>query len=293
MLNFLHSHNVILAEKICPKCGRTCKYSQRRNTVFSFRCTGVSIVAKPKKKKQKVACSFQQSVRSNTFFGGSNFSLRNICSLVILEQCPIKDLTEFLESELDWSRQSVVDWRRYIREVYIDWCINNSRPTIGGPGKIVEIDEIIVGQRKYNCGRLVEGQWVLTGIEKRSGDFFVIPVEARSTETLLDIIKERIADGTTIKSNCWRSYNCLNDERYRQQAVNHSKKFLEGNIPHCERKKDEYLGNFAKYLFYKRFNSHKDRIHEIFMAIGKLYDPSKQSIVKSDVHFDLDFEDGE
>ena len=37
---------------------------------------------------------------------------------------------------------------------------------LGGLGVIVEIDEVKFGKRKYHRGRLVEGHWVLGGIER-------------------------------------------------------------------------------------------------------------------------------
>ncbi len=37
----------------------------------------------------------------------------------------------------------------------------NIKGRIGGPGHVVEIDETKIGKRKYNKGRLVEGQWIL------------------------------------------------------------------------------------------------------------------------------------
>ncbi|KAL7723131.1 hypothetical protein ACLKA6_012434 [Drosophila palustris] len=46
-----------------------------------------------------------------------------------------------LQDEFGWCRQSIVVWKSYLREVYIDWSQRNSRVRIGGPGKIVEIDE--------------------------------------------------------------------------------------------------------------------------------------------------------
>ena len=37
---------------------------------------------------------------------------------------------------------------------------------IGGPGKVVEIDESKFGRRKYNRGRYQEGHWVFGGVER-------------------------------------------------------------------------------------------------------------------------------
>ena len=47
------------------------------------------------------------------------------------------------------------------------WCVNwvfSRCKNIGGEGKVVEIDESNLGKRKYNGGRVVEGQWVYGGI---------------------------------------------------------------------------------------------------------------------------------
>ena len=81
---------------------------------------------------------------------------------------------------------------------------------VGGVNKIVEIDESKFGKRKYHRGHRVEGQWVFGGVERDSGRCFLIPVEKRDKETLLNIIKEWIAPGTTIISDCWKVNKTLN-----------------------------------------------------------------------------------
>ena len=45
------------------------------------------------------------------------------------------------------------------REVCVNWVFSRCKK-IGGEGKVVEIDELKFGKRKYNVGRVVEGQWV-------------------------------------------------------------------------------------------------------------------------------------
>lgn len=66
---------------------------------------------------------------------------------------------------------------------------------LGGEGKVVEIDEAKFGQRKYNKGRAVDGQWVFGGIERVSRKIFLVPVEKRDSTTLLKCIKEYIKPG--------------------------------------------------------------------------------------------------
>lgn len=73
--------------------------------------------------------------------------------------------------------------------------IDNSKP-IGGPGKTVKIDESKFGKRKFNKGKRVDGQWVFGGIERESGEVFMVPVDRRDKATLLLIIEEWILKGS-------------------------------------------------------------------------------------------------
>lgn len=78
---------------------------------------------------------------------------------------------------------------------------------IGGPGVIVEIDESKFGKRKYNRGHLVEGQWVLGGVERtEERRLFLVSVERRDADTLLSVIQEKVAPGSIIYSDCWAAY---------------------------------------------------------------------------------------
>jgi len=73
---------------------------------------------------------------------------------------------------------------------------------LGGPGHIVEIGEAKIGRRKYNRGRIVEGNWIFEGIERESKKIFILPVQDHTQETLLQCIKEWILPRTTIISDC-------------------------------------------------------------------------------------------
>ena len=59
--------------------------------------------------------------------------------------------------------------------------------------KEIEIDESKFGKRKYNKGRRVEGVWVFGGIDRRTRECFLVPVEDRSAETLIPITKNGLS----------------------------------------------------------------------------------------------------
>ena len=72
----------------------------------------------------------------------------------------------------------------------------------------------------------MEGEWVFGGIEEDSRKCFIVTVEDRTEETLLNLIKESIEPGTTIVSDCWKAYVNLSKHGYIHKTVNHSVEFV-------------------------------------------------------------------
>ena len=83
----------------------------------------------------------------------------------------------------------IVNWYMFCREVCVQ-VLEKESVQIGGPGEIVEIYESKFGKRKYNKEKRVEGVWVFSGIDRRTRECFLVPVEDRSAETLIPIIKK-------------------------------------------------------------------------------------------------------
>ncbi|KAJ8973851.1 hypothetical protein NQ317_016406 [Molorchus minor] len=134
----------------------------------------------------------------------------------------------FLENELNLSSKTVVCWSSFCRDVCVLCMIDSSEP-LGGIGKVVEIDEANMDLRKYNRERLVQGQWVYGGFERGSNRTFFVVVENPSKEHLLEIIQKWVLPGTTIYSDCWKAYDCLADEGFQYEIVNHSKIFVKND----------------------------------------------------------------
>lgn len=59
-----------------------------------------------------------------------------------------------------------------------------------GEGKVVEVDEANFEKKKYNRGRVIEGQWLFDGMERVSRRIFTVPVKDRSAQTHISIIIE-------------------------------------------------------------------------------------------------------
>lgn len=155
---------------------------------------------------------------------------------------------------------------------------------------IVDINESKFAKRKYNVGRVVEGQWVCGGMCRETRSSFVVPVEKRDKDTLLPIITHRIEPGSIIMSDCWKAYNCLQDEGYQHLSVDHSLNFVDptslvhtntverlwwevkSTVPLFGRRKEHFLGYLARSMFIMTYEQDK-RFHQFLLEVAELYNP--------------------
>ncbi|KAH7822020.1 putative Uncharacterized transposase-like protein [Monocercomonoides exilis] len=106
---------------------------------------------------------------------------------------------------------------------------NLHQNSIGGEGKVVEIDEAVWRRRKYKRGRRKEQIWIFGGVERLegggAGPRFVKVVPNRKRETLFPIILETIRSGTSIMSDEWKAYSTLDQYNYTHKTVCHKRNF--------------------------------------------------------------------
>jgi transposase-like protein len=105
----------------------------------------------------------------------------------------------------------------FCREVMLVY-LERSSVKIGGHNKTIEMDESKFGRRKYHRGHPVKGQWVFVGVERESGETFLVPVKDRTADTLMAIICDLIENGTTVISDCWGAYHDLGSWGYTHRT---------------------------------------------------------------------------
>ncbi|CAH4037618.1 unnamed protein product [Pieris brassicae] len=92
------------------------------------------------------------------------------------------------------SDRTVADWFRYCRETIAIYELENQRSQgkLGGPNKVVQIDESKFGKIKYNGGTHIEGHWVIGMIEDGNVDLRleVCPDNERFADILVSLIKK-------------------------------------------------------------------------------------------------------
>ncbi|KAL4710152.1 hypothetical protein ACJJTC_006449 [Scirpophaga incertulas] len=150
----------------------------------------------------------KKSQAAGTWFESARLPLTTIFELMYMfahnftyEEARRETASE--ESDTVLSFRTAADWYSYCREAVVVYEIEKEeeRPMIGGPGKIVQMDESKFGKRKYNRGRQIEGHWIIGMIEDGSDDLRleVCPNNGRETKKAITIsdfaVPEIIAKG--------------------------------------------------------------------------------------------------
>jgi len=235
-------------------------------------------------------CNCKIAIRKHSFFSGSNLRIHVIVKVIYFwtHRYP----QHIVVHETGLNPKTLTDFYNFCREVCYTILQQHSEP-IGGPGTVVEIDESKFGKRKYNRGKRVDGVWVFGGIERDTTPpkCFFLTVEDRSAATLIPIIKQYILPGTTIVSDCWKSYSSLRDEGFLHQTVNHSIEFvsesgahtnniesrwnaLKKSLPRYGTRKDLYDSYFAEYCIRRKFLSgSSDPFLAFLQLVGVVYKP--------------------
>ncbi|XP_067141792.1 uncharacterized protein [Centruroides vittatus] len=110
------------------------------------------------------------------------------------------------------STSNAADWANYVRLVMMISVSSTSDLKVGGPGKMVEIDETVVTKRKNEKGQNLKGtRWVVRGMCHQDNACFVCKVNDRSEQTLNWIISKYVNSGSTVYMDEWKGYNHIDD----------------------------------------------------------------------------------
>ncbi|XP_038077488.1 uncharacterized protein LOC119745298 isoform X3 [Patiria miniata] len=286
---FCKEQGLIATTPTCKWCHKmlTWTLDPGRRDGFVWRCNNRRC------SKRSRSCS----VRHCTWFFNSKLTLGKILVMtycwavrmtnkVALRECSIDDSTT--------SDRTVVEWFNYCREVCLHAVQQSSSKAIGGPELVVEIGESKFGKQKLNRSRNMEGKWVLGGICRKTRDVFFIEIDNREPATVISLIKEYVAPGSTLViTDCWQSYDCFSADNFKDLNVYHTVKFMspptgaltrnaESQWTQTKRKllgsTTSSCGGFGLYLaeyIWRRKNRDKDSFQQILDDILLLYKPPK------------------
>lgn len=180
-------HNIIPTIVNCPTCENQAYFEDK---LLRWRCQRSRIIIGTTIKR-----TFAQSLRSLTKLTGSHLEITTIRKFFVLYLFLAPPHQHFIQKQLNLALHTVVNWSIFAGDLEMEWCLNNTNQTIGGPGTVVEVDEAKFGHQKYNRGRVLKGQLVFGGVQRRISNIVLEVVKDRSQETLMEVIHRRILPG--------------------------------------------------------------------------------------------------
>lgn len=189
-------------------------------------------------------CDTKLSIRSGSFFSGSKMPLSKI---ILFFHLWVKNYpSRIIMEDFEFAPHTVVDWNRFLREFCVSFYDRNTMNKIGGPNKVVELDETLIVKRKYNRGRVLKEQWLFGGIcrkqdNRQNFEIFVEFVDDRTASTLLEIIERRIEPGSIVITDGWRAYNNIEQLGMTHHVIIHEDYFVDPEFPEIHTQNIENL----------------------------------------------------
>ena len=227
IIKYLQDIDIIDRTRLCPSCDLPMKFLEIQKKVdkCGFMC-------------QNKACSKRRSIhspRTNSIFENYRLPIHQLLKIYNLWSLnmQVKQVVELTGV----GRCTVIKVYDSIRLA----CskdqneLSAAGPSLGGPGTICQIDESQFGHRvKAHRGRAPSNpSWVfgIADCSSKPAKTMMKVVPDRSASSLIPIIEDNIKPGTTVRSDCWPSYNSLTTGTrplpYIHQTVNHETNFVE------------------------------------------------------------------
>ncbi|CAF4756384.1 unnamed protein product [Pieris macdunnoughi] len=237
-VQFAEERGLIPVQKICTYHRKTMILTKESGQVGKFRC-------------RKYNCRTKTVSRAaGTWFENAHLSLTLIFQIMYAfsEGLSYHQTRKELASDVGLvvSDRTVANWFTYCWETIVLYDLENQRAQgkIGGPNKIVQINETKFGKRKYNRGGHIEGHWVIGMIEDGNDDLRleVCPDNERSADILVPLITKHVQEGSIIHTDNWRAYLSLPEHGYIHKKVDHSDQFVAPDGTHTQRIKSQWRG---------------------------------------------------
>ena len=140
-----------------------------------------------------------------------------------------------------------------------------SREPLGGPGKIVEMDETVISRIKVPLGRRRTLAWMFGITERRTSEslpktlMFLVP--DRTIPTIKPLICKWVAPGTTIYTDAFPTYNCVDELGFEHGVVVHQREWVNRQNPTIHTQGQENMWGQAKHHL-DAYSSRRGNVHD-------------------------------
>ena len=172
------------------------------------------------------SCHTERSLTFGTVFYRSRIPLHRILLMILFIYLHVNQ--KVITYTCNISRWSVAKYQVLARRMERQ-RLRATQRLLGGPGITVQIDEAILRKRKYHRGKPKRPIWLFGAVEDVPRDrrrAFITVVPNRKAITLIPLIQEHIAPGSTIVSDEWKAYSTLSTLGYKHLTVNHHQSFI-------------------------------------------------------------------
>ncbi len=202
--------------KTCPHCGNAAKFYELKARVGLNKCG---------------ECKKEFTVRIGTIFEDSKIPLHKWLQAIFLLSSSKKGISSHqIHRTLQITYKSAWFLTHRIREI-MKPCGNVDM--MGGEGKIIEADETFLGNKgKQRKGaRGYEHKEKVFSLVERGGKVRSQHVQFVNTKTLVPILKQNVAQETTIMTDDAGQYSFLNRDFKEHKVIAHSRKeYVVGHI---------------------------------------------------------------
>lgn len=165
-------------------------------------------------------CGAQASPRKDTIFYRSNLSLMAwFYALLLFANSSHGMRSAFIRKQLGIGVKSA---HRMCNEIRTHFCAYDRPTQLGGPGKIVQVDEALVFNVVDKWGR--SSPVIVMGIACE-GAVLCGTIKDRTSATLIRNIERYVAPGSRIITDGYKSYSKLFKHGWSHGIVNHSRAF--------------------------------------------------------------------
>lgn len=219
LINFCMRVGLLPCVRTCSGCRRELRLSvdghDSRTIGVIYRCTN------------RNCRKGMYSVRQNTVFQGSQLQLETILKLIVLYVGNITSYEQLQRECVDergvqLSARTVSDWLTCFREIQLQAIIRHSHGKIGGPGCMVQIYECKIWKRK-----LEKYEDMVCGICCESVGMFAEALVKPDSETMIEVIAENVAEGSTVITDCWERYDQSERDKWVHLTANYNLNFVD------------------------------------------------------------------